>query len=142
MITPTALQRQARRTLLIRAKNHAGLLALVPKDNIAPDGRPEWPIVLIEAPRALPRRMSCAKGADVSFDVHAFARLTGTMTGYDHISAIGEQVETAFAPNVLTLEDGSQCRLSFSDVRILKDQDPDDWHWFGQLNCRVLKAVA
>lgn len=142
MITPTALQRQARRTLLIRAKNHAGLLALVPKDNIDPDGRPEWPIVLIEAPRALPRRMSCAKGADVSFDVHAFARLTDAMSGYDHISAIGEQVETAFAPNVLTLEDGSQCRLSFSDVRILKDQDPDDWHWFGQLNCRVLKAVA
>ncbi len=142
MITPTALQRQARRTLLARARNHAGLLALVPKANIDPDGVHEWPIVLIEAPRALPKRMACVKGADVSFDVHAFAGPTSAITGYDLISAIGEQIETAFAPNVLPLEDGSQCRLAFSDVRILKDNDPDHWHWFGQLNCEVLKAVA
>lgn len=142
MITPTALQRQARRTLLIRARNHAGLLALVPKASIDPVGAPTWPIVLIEAPRALPRRMSCAKGADISFDVHAFAGPSSTLTGYDHISAIGEQIDTVFADNNLTLEDGSTCKLSFSDVRILKDTDPDHFHWFGQLNCKVLKAVA
>lgn len=141
MITSTALQRLARRALLIRARNHAGLLALVPKANIDPAGVQPWPIVMIEAPTALPRRMSCAKGARVSFDVHAFADPIPTMTGYDHISAIGEQIETVFAPNNLVLEDGSTCKLSFSDVRILKDADPDHWHWFGQLNCEVLKAV-
>lgn len=142
MITPTALQRQARRTILIRAKNAAGLIALVPKANIDPDGVKPWPIIMVEAPRATGTRMACANGADISFDVHAFAGPNANLTGYDHISAIGEQIETVLAPNNITLEDGSTCKLSFSDVRILKDNDPDHWHWFGQLNCRVLKAVA
>lgn len=142
MITPTALQRQARRTILIRAKNAAGLIALVPKANIDPDGAKPWPIIMVEAPRASGTRMACANGADISFDVHAFAGPKPDFTGYDHISAIGEQIETVLAPNNITLEDGSICKLSFSDVRILKDNDPDHWHWFGQLNCRVLKAVA
>lgn len=141
MITPTALQRQARRTLLIRARAHAGLLALVPEASIDPVGVKPWPIVMIEVPTALPRRMASAKGARVSFDVHAFAGSKPDLTGYDHISAIGEQIETVFAPNNLVLEDGSTCKLSFSDVRILKDADPDHWHWFGQLNCEVMKAV-
>ena len=143
MITPTALQRSARRTLLARAKNHAGLTALVPAASIDPRGTVTWPIVLIEAPTLTGRFVSCARGADVSFDVHAFAGPVGaTMTGYDHICAIGEQIDTVFARNTITLEDGSQCSLSFSDGRILKDGQPDHWHWFAQLNCRVLKAVA
>lgn len=147
MITPTALQRHARREILTRAKNAAALIALVPKVNIDPDGVKPWPIIMVEAPTMVPRRKSCAIGADVSFDVHAFAgpKMTGSsvaMTGYDHISAIGEQIDTVLAPNNIVLEDGSHCKLSFSDVRILKDVDPDHWHWFGQLNCKVLKAVA
>lgn len=143
MITPTALQRAARREILTRAKNAAALLALVPKANIDPVGVKPWPIIMVEAPTMIPTRMACAKGADVSFDVHAFAGpIPSTMTGYDHICAIGEQIDTVLAPNNITLEDGSHCKLSFSDVRILKDVDPDHWHWFGQLNCRVLKAVA
>lgn len=143
MITPTALQRQARRTILIRLKSAAPLIALVPKPNIDPGGVVPWPIIMVEAPSMIPRRMSCANGADVSFDVHAFAGPKGsTMTGYDHISVIGEQIDTTLAPNNILLEDGSHCKLSFSDVRILKDTDPDHWHWFGQLNCKVLKAVA
>lgn len=142
MITPTALQRMTRRTLLIRAESDPALLALVPKSGIAPTTKQPWPIIMIEPLSARRRRMSCALGADIAFDVHAFAAAKTGMSGYDHISAIGEQIETVFAPNVLTLEDGAQCRLSFSDVRILREPGPDDWHWFGQLNCQVLKAVA
>ena len=47
--------------------------------------------------------MSCANGADVAFDVHAFAgpvkNVSGsvTMKGYDHICAIGEQIDTVLA---------------------------------------------
>lgn len=147
MITPTALQRAARREILSRAKNAAALLALVPKANIDPVGVKPWPIIMVEAPQMIPTRMACANGADVSFDVHAFAgpKMSGSavvQTGYDHICAIGEQIDTVLAPNNIVLEDGSHCKLSFSDVRILKDVDPDHWHWFGQLNCRVLKEVA
>jgi len=143
MITPTALQRLARRAVLARLKNHAPLIALVPKDNIDPTGTPAWPIVLVEAPRGTPIRGGCASGVDASFDVHAFAGPVGSSkTGYTHASEIGAEIETALAPNNITLEDGSHCKLSFSDMRMLKDADPDHWHWFAQLNCRVLKAVA
>lgn len=143
MITPTDLQRYARRSILIRAKNDGALTALVPKASIDPDGTPTWPIILVEAPAMLPRRMSGAKGADVSFDVHAFAGPKGsTLTGYDHISQIGTAIETVLAPNRLELENGASCKLWFTDARILKDNDPDHWHWFGQLNCSVLKALA
>lgn len=142
MSTPTGLQRLARRAVLIRLKNDAGLLALVAKDSIDPRGTPSWPIVLVEAPSGTPLRMSCAQGAAISFDVHAFAGPLSTLTGYDHASAIGAAVEAALKPNHITLENGAQCRVSFSDMRLLKDADPDHWHWFAQLNCRVLEAVA
>lgn len=142
MITDTELERYARRTLLIRAKADAALIALVPKDNIDPDGLKPWPIVMVENPRMLPRRMACAIGSDISMDVHAFAGPKSDMTGRQHISAIGKAVQSAFAPNNLTLEDGAICKIGWSDVRILKDEKPDHFHWFGQLNCRVLKAVA
>lgn len=141
MITPTALQRHARRAILARLKGAADLLALVPAASIDPDGVPSWPFILVDAPTARGKWMACAKGADVSFDVHAFAEGNSEITGYDFASAIGTQIETVLAPNNITLEDGSTCKLSFSDVRILKDQTPDHWHWFGQLNCSVLKAV-
>lgn len=147
MITPTALQRYARRAALVRLKTSAALLALVPKASIDPAGTPTWPFILIEAPAMLPRRVACAHGADIAFDVHAFAGpkksgSTVTQTGYDHASAIGAAIEAVLAPNHITLEDGSTCALSFSDARMLKDGDPDHWHWFAQLNCRVLKAVS
>lgn len=147
MITDTELEEQARRTLLIRAKNDAPLIALVPKTSIDPVGVQPWPIMMIENPTMLPLRMACAIGSDIAMDVHAFAgpKKSGAsvvQTGRQHISAIGKAIQTAFAPNNIVLEDGSHCKLSFSDARILKDVDPDHWHWFGQLNCRVLKAVA
>lgn len=147
MITPTALQRAARREILTRMKNAAALIALVPKASIDPTGVKPWPIIMVEAPTMTERYMSCANGADVAFDVHAFAgpKMSGSsvvQTGYDHISAIGEQIDTVLARNNFVLEDGSHCKLSWSDRRILKDNDPDHWHWFGQLNCQVLKAVA
>lgn len=142
MSTPTDMQRLARRSVLIRLKNNAPLLALVPKASVDPSGTPAWPHVLVEAPSGTPIRMSCAKGANISFDVHAFAGPTPALTGYDHASAIGGAIEAALAPNHLTLENGADCRVSFSDMRLLKDGDPDHWHWFAQLNCRVLEAVA
>lgn len=147
MTAPTALQRWARRAVLIRLKNNVGLLALLPKASVDPEGAPVWPFIQIDDPVMLPRHMSCARGADVSFDVHAFAgpkKVDGVtvQTGYDHACAIGAAIEESLAPNNIVLEDGSSCRLSLSDRRMLKDGDPDHWHWFAQLNCRVLAPVS
>jgi hypothetical protein len=108
--------------------------------------------MLIETPRTLRLRQSCVRGALVNFDVHAFAgpreeddgfgTIVVAETGYDHVSAIGAAIETAFADNRITLESGAVCKLEFSDTQLLKDETPDHWHWFGQLNCRVLAAAA
>lgn len=142
MATATSLQRLARRALLSRAKGDAALTVLIPAASIAPDGEPAWPFMLIEAPTTLRLRAACVRGARVSFDVHAFARGDETQTGYDAASAAGSQIETTFADNRLTLENGAVCHIEFSDIRLLRDEAPNDWHWFGQLNCRVLAAPA
>lgn len=115
----------------------------MPVASIVPTGEHEWPILLVESPRTLRLRASCVAGAQVSFDVHAFARhreQSGQVveTGYDHISRIASAIETTFADNRLTLENGAICRISFSDTEFLKDELPDDWHWVAQINCRVL----
>jgi hypothetical protein len=143
MANPSSLQRLARRALLERAKADAGLTDLVPAASISPDGAPSWPFMLVASPRTLRIRAACVRGATVSFDVHAFAgpRLSGGQiveTGYDHASRIGDAIETVFANNNLTLEGGANCRIRFSDMQLLPDDDPDHWHWLSQLNCRVL----
>ena len=143
MATPTSLQRLAKRALLTRAKADAGLTALVPAASIAPDGTPSWPFILIASPRTLRLRASCVRGATVSFDVHAFAgpRESGgdvVEEGEDHIARIGSAIETVFADNRLTLTGGAVCKIEFSDMQLLPDDEPDHWHWLSQLNCRVL----
>lgn len=147
MARPTSLQRLARRALLTLAKADTDLTDLVPAASIDPDGEPAWPIVLIESPRATPLRGACLAGAQASFDLHAFAgprEDAGAVveTGYDHVSSIGAQLETTFADAVIDLEDGSRAHISLSDMNLLKDERPDHWHWFAQLNARVLADVA
>lgn len=147
MASPASLQREVRRALLTRAKAHAPLTALVPAAQIAPEGERAWPFVLIESPRTLRLKMACVNGARVSFDVHAFAgpRLSGgatVETAYDHVSRIAAAIEGAFADNRITLESGAVCHIAFSDTQFLRDDEPDAWHWFGQLNCRVLAEAV
>lgn len=145
MAAPTSLQREARRALLTLAKADTALTTLVPASSIDADGTPAWPHIRIEAPRTLRLRASCVRGARVSFDVHAFAGPqvdSGVVikTGYDHASAIGAAIETAFADNRITLEGGAVAKIEFSDMQMLRDGEPDAWHWFAQINCRVLSA--
>jgi hypothetical protein len=147
MAAPAALQRLARRALLTRLKADATLTALVPAASIAPQGEPTWPFVLVESPRTLRLRMACVRGARLSFDVHAFAgpRLDAgavAETGYDHTSRIAAAIEGALADNRITLEDGSVCKIEFSDAQMLRDGEPDAWHWFSQINCRVLAPAV
>jgi hypothetical protein len=143
MARPTDLQRLAFRALRIRAKADESLTDLVPATSVDPDGEPVWPFIKIEAPVMRGLVAACVRGAEVSFDVHAFA---GPLkdgeqvveTGRDHASRIGAAIEGAYADNRITLENGATCRISFSDRQMLRDGVPDDWHWFGQINCRVL----
>lgn len=138
------LQRLVRRALLTRMKSVADLTALVPPTRINPTvGEPAWPFVMLSSPVTQRLRAACVAGGLVTFDVHAFARARESggqivETGEDHAGRIGAAIETALADNWLLLDDGSRARVSLSDIRLLKDADPDAWHWFAQVNCRVL----
>jgi hypothetical protein len=88
-------------------------------------------------------RAACVNGGLVSVDVHAFARarVSGGQvveTAEDHASRIGAAIEAALADNRITLEGGPTANIELGDIRLLQDQEPDAFHWFAQLNARVL----
>jgi hypothetical protein len=147
MAAPAALQRLVKRELLALLKASSAVTDLVPSASIAPRGEPTWPFVLVESPRTNRLRMACVRGAVVRFDVHAFAgprEVVGAVveTGYDHASRIAAAIEGALADNRITLEDGSVCKIEFSDAQMLRDGEPDAWHWVSQINCRVLAEAV
>jgi len=143
MATQAALQRYVRRALMIRAKASPALTALVSVASINPDDEPTWPFIQFDVPRTQRLRLSCVAGATAQVDVHLFAgpRLVDEATveeGYDHVSRIAAVLEALISDVWIDLEDGSRTRRRLSDTQMLRDAEPDSWHWFGQVNARVL----
>lgn len=139
------LQRAVRRALLPILKTDAALTALVPAASINPAGVPAWPFIVLRAPVTQRLRAAGVNGGLVTWDVHAFAgpRESGgavVETGEDHAGRIGAAVETALADNRVALGGGGVVKVALSDIRLLQDEDPDHWHWFAQINARVLAA--
>jgi hypothetical protein len=98
---------------------------------------------LLDAPVTRRLRGAELNGGEGSFDIHSFARdrLSGgavVETGEDHAGRIGAAIETALADNRLALENGASMRIEVNDMRLLRDDDPGAWHWFAQVNYRVL----
>lgn len=144
----TGLQRLVRRAVLTRLKADAALTALVPAGSIYPQAvpsEPAWPFVKLGPTGTLRLRAACVNGGLVTVDVHAFARarVSGGQTvetAEDHASRIGAAIEAALADNRITLEGGATADIELGDIRLLQDQEPDAFHWFAQLNARVLAA--
>lgn len=126
-------------------KSSPEVVALVPATSINPDGVPEWPHIKLRAPVTQRLRMTGSDAGTVSFDVHAFARgreESGAVveTGEDHAGRIGAAIELAFSDNRITLEGGGIAKITWSDARLLEDESPDAYHYFAQVNARVLAA--
>ncbi len=143
----TGLQRLVRRAVLTRLKADSTLTALVPAASIYPQsaGEPVWPFIKLGPTGTLRLRAACVNGGLVTIDVHAFARarvVAGVMqeTAEDHASRIGAAIESALADNRITLEGGATANIELGDIRLLQDQEPDAFHWFAQINARVLAA--
>lgn len=144
----TGLQRLVRRAVLARLKADAPLTALVPAASIYPQAipnEPAWPFIKLGPTGTLRLRAACVNGGLVSVDVHAFARarISGGQvveTGEDHASRIGAAIEAALSDRHLSLEGGADAHIVLGDIRLLQDQEPDAFHWFAQLNARVLAA--
>ena len=145
----TGLQRLVRRAVLAKLKADSGLTALVPAASIYPQAvpaEPQRPFIKLGPTGTLRLRAGgCVNGGLVSVDVHAFARARETSgqvveTAEDHTSRIGAAIEAALADQQLTLDGGADAMVELSDIRLLQDQEPDAFHWFAQLNARVLAA--
>lgn len=144
----TGLQRLVRRAALARLKADTGLTALVPAASIysqAVPNEPTWPFIKLGRIGTLRLRASCVNGGLVSCDVHAFARAreaSGRVveTAEDHASSIGAAIEGALADNRMTLDTGEILQIELSDLNLMPDAEPDAFHWFAQLNARVLAA--
>lgn len=141
----TGLQRLVRRALLTRLKADTGLTALVHADNINPASDPVWPFIILRAP--ISRQLQAAKlrGQEGSWDIHAFARareVDGEIveTGEDHCGRIGEAIERVLADNRLVLEGSGVVKIDMTDMRLLPDESPGDYHYFAQINWRALAS--
>lgn len=139
------IQKTVRRALLTKLKADAALTALVPAANIDPDGAPEWPHIILRAPVTQRLRATGVVGGLVTFDIHAFARAREEAgieveDARDHAGSIGAAIETALFDNRMALEGGGVARVRLSDIRLLEDGTPDAYHWFAQVNARVLAA--
>lgn len=142
-----ALQRTVRRKLLAMLKADTDLTDLVAASAINPDGEAPWPFIVLRSPRTLRLRVpKTVNGGTVSWDVHAFARArvdeddTVLETAEDHAGRIGGAIEMVFADQRATLEDGSPAHISLSDMLLMVDGDKDAYHYFAQVNVRVLAA--
>lgn len=146
----TGLQRLVRRAVLARLKADAALTALVPAGSIYPQavpgsGEPEWPFIKLGPTGTLRLRAACVRGGLVSVDVHAFARARTSggitqETAEDHASRIGAEIERLLDGVNLALEGGAKAKIDLGDIRLLQDSEPDAFHWFAQVNARVLAA--
>lgn len=141
----TGLQRTVRRALLVRLKADAPLLTYVAAASINPAGQPTWPFIILRSPVTQRLRAACLNGGLVTWDIHAFARPResgGQMVGTaeDHAGKIGAEIERVLADNRLTIEGGGTAKIEIGDIRLLPDAEPDAYHWFAQINARVLAA--
>lgn len=141
----TGIQRLVRRTLLARLKGNAALTALVSAAQINPTSEPAWPFIKLRSPVTRRLRAAGVNGGEGSFDIHAFARprLSGgavAETAEDHAGRIGGAIEAALADARFTIDTDKILRIEVQDMRLLEDDEPDAFHWFAQINWRVLAA--
>lgn len=140
------IQAKVRRAILTALKAETSLTDLVAAARILPQGaggEPAWPFVRLGAAITQPSKAACTAGGDVAMDVHAFARARSSggqvvETAEDHAGRIGAAIETALADNRLALEGGSIAHVSLSDLTLMADEEPESFHWFAQINARVL----
>ena len=145
-MTPTGMQRAARRVVLALLKTDPALTALVPAARWYPQAAPADPVWPFGKLGAVVTRGAKAAGVDlgeVAFAIHVFARareVAGQVveTAEDHAARIGENVERVLADNRFGTVDGVEMRLSLSDFQLMQDDGPDAFHWFAQVSARVL----
>lgn len=117
----------------------------VPATSIQPRTEPRWPFIKLATPTTQRLRAACVNGGLVTWDIHAFARARKegkAVVEYadDHAGRIGGLIEAALSDRRVALEGGMTGHISLSDMRLLEDGSPEAFHYFAQVNVRVLAA--
>lgn len=141
-----ALESLVRVAVLTRLKADTGLLALVSSASIDPNPEvaPVWPFVSTDSYTAQPFEAACVRGGIVTGSLHGFAgpRKNGSNQvvefARDHAGRIGAALQRALHCKRLEIEGGGNARIRLSDIRLLSDGSPQAFHWFAQINARVL----
>lgn len=146
----TGLFTTVRRKALVMMKGDATLTALVPAASIYSQrvpGVPTWPYVRMGPMTETGRlRPPGTNGGIYSCPLHAFARdkvVAGqvTQTAESHADAIGAALEDVFRDIRVALTGSDVVKFWLTDKNLMEDQgEAEAFHWFAQINARVIAA--
>lgn len=136
-----------RRAMLTALKADAGMIAIVPAEDIhpqAPLSVPSWPFVKAGAPSGVPIRASCVDGGEITVAFHGFgkARLNGSSqvieTAEDHAARIGAAMAAALDGKVLTIPGGT-AKVRWTGSQLLQDgAESDAFHTVQNFRVRCI----
>ncbi|MBM3928764.1 MAG: DUF3168 domain-containing protein [Sphingomonadales bacterium] len=140
----------ARRALLTRLKNNAGMNAVVSRNSMfgqSPSANPAWPFTRLGPPQVLPLRGTRLDGAAVNVGFHAFAKpryqgSTMVETAEDYAGRIGAAFEEAVDRSGETVTvDTKTARVTYQLADILLQRDPaeaDAYHYSATVRIRII----
>lgn len=143
------LIREVRRGTLSHLKGNAPAVALVPAANMHPSTTPPtpaWPFSRMDSFQSSALDVTCAAGATVAFQLHAFAKpkMQGASvidTAEDQASRIATAFKIAVHNKRVPIDGGWFARLRVRSVRLLRDGDEESaYHAILSVEARVLAA--
>lgn len=141
------LLRATERAAVISLKADAPLAALVAKASIDPVAEaPAWPFIRLEGTQSLPQGRGCTARAEVSFQLHSFAKpiYNGagamTKTARDHAGEINTAVVEALHVHAFAVA-GRRYKFTVTSSRLMRDgDDADAWHGIAFILAKAYKG--
>ncbi|MFK4871666.1 DUF3168 domain-containing protein [Novosphingobium sp. ZW T3_23] len=138
------LLRATERAAIISLKADAPLAQIVAKASIDPVAEaPTWPFVRLEGTQSLPQGRGCTARAEVSFQLHSFAKpiYNGagamTKTARDHAGEINTAVVEALHNHAFEVA-GRRYRFQVQSSRLMRDgAEADAWHGIASVVARA-----
>ncbi|WP_313437282.1 DUF3168 domain-containing protein [Novosphingobium sp.] len=142
------LLRATERAAVISLKADAPLAALVAKASIDPVAEaPAWPFIRLEGTQSLPQGRGCTARAEVSFQLHSFAKpryagddpVNGAMveTARDHAGRLNTAVVEALHNHAFEVS-GRRYRFQVQSSRLMRDgAEADAWHGIASVVARA-----
>lgn len=147
--------RLSERACVITLKANAPLTALIAKTSIDPQpgtvavdaqGYTIWPFITLEGTQSLPQGRGCTARAEVSFQLHSFAKpiYNGagamTKTARDHAGEINTAVVEALHGHAFEVS-GRRYQFLVQSSRLMRDgAEADAWHGIAFVRARAYQG--